>query len=502
VTLLRSVLFAVVFAALGAAACPRARAEGNFTFQRTILRTGGKVTRRVIYDVDRDGLGDVLLFRGRTVLLFKQKTRKGFSRWPDQVLRVWRNAVMCDLMHLRKGGGTALVCAAEGAVAFHPFRGGRFLREVTPLLRAPTALGYPGEEDLLCRRFAFDVDGDGRDDLVLPAEGAFAVHWQDEKGGFDAAWRFATAPAVSVRGGRPGLLGELTVTARFPMPYVGDFNGDGKKDLILRRKSSLDVFLQKGPRRFSPSADVRLDTRLPGKEEKKTGRFALRFQTPVLVEDLDGDGVVDVVKPQPLEGRTLVFLRKGGGARLSDPALVARTDGWPLGALTEDLNRDGLPDLVIGHIDKIGVLGALRIFLTGTVKVHSAYFLNRRGFGKEPDGRLSLSVPLRFATTSRGFRMGTTALVNFQGDFNGDGLRDLLVKTGVMRLEIFRGTPGRVFEARAWRAVEIPDTENAMWVFPDVADLNADGISDILLHYRDWRENLDDVVLLLSEKGK
>jgi hypothetical protein len=468
-------------------------------FSTSSLRVGGKVDRRVVFDADSDGRKDIVLFRGRRIILFLQKKDRSFSTWPDQILRIWRNAVLCDLTRLKATDSAALVMASESSVACHHFKEGRFQKQVSPLIKCVTALGYPGENDVHCRKMFFDVDSDGFDDLVVPLTSAYAVFRQTAKGEFVRFASPVVKPMISLSVPQPGVLGSMRLTARFPVPQVEDFNGDGLGDFVLRNPEDLTVFLRKSGKGIPPRADAVVDTSLPDKDKKKTGRFSMNIETPVLARDLNGDGIMDVVKAQTMQGRTLVYLRGGGDTVLKSPHLVARVDGWPLGALSPDLNRDGLPDLVIGHVDKIGVWGALKIFLTGSVALHSAYFINRRGFQREPDRRMTITVPLRFATTAKGFRLGTTALINFDGDFNGDGLSDLLVKTGIMRLQVFMGDSDGVFARKPGLTLEIPDTENYMWVYPDVVDFNGDGISDIMLHYRDWEERMDRIVLLVSE---
>ncbi len=489
-------------AALLLAAGAEAAAGSKPEFSETVFRLGGKVDRRVRFDLDRDGFEDLVFFRGRLALVFIQKKGEGFQRWPDQVFAVRRDAVMCDFALLGSAKAPSLVLASETGLYCHPISGSRISKESKKLAECRTSLGYPGESDLLCRDFVFDLDGDGKEEAVVPLEDSYALFGQDESGGFGRFATLACSPSVTARLPDGTALGELNLAAKYPLPVAGDWNGDGKTDFVVRNQGNLWVYLQRGSRGFSPGPDAVVDTALDSKGKKKAGRFSFGIETPVMVADLNNDGVLDLVKPKPMEGATLVFLRQRGRTDLGEPGLVARVDGWPLGAFSPDLDGDGMPDLVVGHVNKIGVLGAIKIFLTKSVSLHAAFFMNRKGFSPEPDGKMSIEIALRFATTAEGFRAGTTALVNFDGDFDGDGRRDLLVKTGFMRLEIFRGREDGVFDAKPFAAVEIPDSEPYMWVFPDVADLNRDGISDIIVHYRDWEEKMDSIALKLSTGRK
>jgi hypothetical protein len=177
-------------------------------------------------------------------------------------------------------------------------------------------------------------------------------------------------------------------------------------------------------------------------------------------------------------------------------------DGWPLAAMIKDLDGRRGPDLVIGGVGKIGIWSVLKIFLTKEILVHAFFFLNRGEgrFAKEPDRTWILPVPLRFATTAKGFRLGTTLAVNFDGDFDGDGRRDLVVRRGNVLLDVFLGGDEGVFGRKPWRSLTIPNAEKYRYVFPEAVELNGDGRSDILLHYRDWSEARDAVVLFLSKR--
>ncbi|MCU0722186.1 MAG: VCBS repeat-containing protein, partial [Planctomycetes bacterium] len=163
--------------------------------------------------------------------------------------------------------------------------------------------------------------------------------------------------------------------------------------------------------------------------------------------------------------------------------------------------RDG-PDLIIGGIGEVGIWSLLAVFLTKEVVVHAFFFLNRGGgkYPTEPDRDWEVRVPLKFATTAKGFQIGTTLALNFDGDFDGDGRRDLAIRRGNVILDLFRGSAEGVFESEPWKSLTIPDAEPYRYVFPETADLNGDGLSDVLLHYRDWSEKRDALVLLVSRK--
>ncbi|MHC4777674.1 MAG: hypothetical protein ACYTFG_03745, partial [Planctomycetota bacterium] len=63
----------------------------------------------------------------------------------------------------------------------------------------------------------------------------------------------------------------------------------------------------------------------------------------------------------------------------------------------------------------------------------------------------------------------------------------------------FTGTEIGVFSRKPWMSLTIMNAEKYRYVFPEVADFNGDGRSDLLLHYRDWAEKRDAVLLYISK---
>ena len=75
-------------------------------------------------------------------------------------------------------------------------------------------------------------------------------------------------------------------------------------------------------------------------------------------------------------------------------------------------------------------------------------------------------------------RYQAAELMNITGDFNGDGYRDLAVRERADRLAIYLAA-GFGYPSRMDTAVSIPPAAQF-----GVADVNADGRSDIVLRWR------------------
>jgi hypothetical protein len=227
-----------------------------------------------------------------------------------------------------------------------------------------------------------DFDGDGKADLALSNfnNNYVSVYIGNGDGTFQPAMNSSTS------------------SSSFPYPSsvaVGDFNGDGKLDLVVANQGSdtVGVLIGNGDGTFQPPV-----------EYPAAGTFS------VAAGDLDGDGHVDFVAAT--KNGVSVYLGKGDGT-----FGAAVNYGFTPGTLAlGDFNADGKADLAI-----IG--DGLSIFL---------------GNG---DGTFPMTAVY---STSRGFFEQSFELA----DFNGDGKADLaLTNTNGQSVTVFLGNGDGTFQS-------------------------------------------------------
>lgn len=220
--------------------------------------------------------------------------------------------------------------------------------------------------------------------------------------------------------------------------------------------------------------------------------------------DLDGDDLPDLLHIETTNKTgAYAFFRtrpsKAGADRGPNhrPQLsFLKLSGFQLDPVLVDLDRDGDLDFVITTIE-VDAKNMLRALRAGRVTAQTQAFLNQgpeQGFRNQPDAviRSDVGVRLRF-TYSGSIEVERTLTIVADGDFDGDGRKDLAIRTGPSTLTIRRGTAAGVWEAEG-RPLEIPPPATGGNIEGYSVDLDADGRHELVLVYRGDEKHPDRVV--------
>lgn len=271
-----------------------------------------------------------------------------------------------------------------------------------------------------------DLDGDGHLDVAGHVIGSnVAIRLNDGEGGWHPRrnWNTTWTPT------------DLA---------VGDLNGDGRPDLVTPASGQQDV------------GDFALIFNLGGGEFAAREDYHLPGVTSELaIEDLDGDGVLDVVAGLEQAGpNALAFLPGDGDKGVVLPPVLSDELGSfgsinPGAPALADFNGDGDPDIVVA--------------IDGTP--NGAFVADGDG-----SGQFDVANMIELSTTGR----ASGAVV---ADFNRSGRMDVAVTNssiGNSSLSLFSN-----FGGGSWGSEQRFDTQGAPF-FPVVGDLDGDGWPDVV----------------------
>jgi hypothetical protein len=273
-------------------------------------------------------------------------------------------------MKMSKTGAAVLLCLAAGVAGAYE-------------LQPPEARTTGSWADAVA---IGDVDGDGRDDVVLTTTQYFDeendnkifVYLQQRDG------TLAAPVKTSYSGGNETGLA------------LADLDGDGGREILVGSRAGLTVFKWNRLERLR-----RLRT--------YGGATAPYEITDVAVLDVDRDGHPDIVGQTWSYGATVFFGDGHGGIR-NQVLLPTPVEGYD-DIKSGDLNGDGYPDLVV---------------MSGQGTTHAYVYYN--------DGTQDMSTP-RDLDPNPGDYVFISALAI--GDFNGDGRNDLVAEKDQTSVSLF-----------------------------------------------------------------
>jgi hypothetical protein len=352
---------------------------------------------------------------------------------------------------------------ADRAVAKYQFRGASGPAPDRLLMGGAkgftVAKGFPQLYGRTSSATFADLDGDGDADLVLGRD----VELNRQKGraskGTPPANSLPQGPTVLLRNDGKGvfsLVGDLAVDVGARASAVLDYDGDGRLDLFVAgdrfAKGKSALLHNDGNLRFTDTIAA-------------SGIPADVFGLGAVAADFNGDRRPDLF----VADSQRLFVNTGGKFReTTAPGFTWERSGpedLAAGAATGDLNRDGLPDLVIGQHFGTAVEHCKKI----PIRV----FLNRgaeNGVPRFEDVTAAAGIPA-FATKAPHVQLE---------DFDNDGWLDILVtassgagtRPAVLRWD---GMPGGVPHFAGVQGLGSPQ----YWVTGMVGDVDRDGLLDV-----------------------
>jgi hypothetical protein len=415
-------------------------------------------------DIEGNGRCHLLVMDpvAKTLLNYRQRA-EGFTNAPDQIIALPPQTAWVAVADIDPQPGLELVMSTATGVVYSRQDAGRFEAERHTLIQASQV--FTNDDYPILTSLAAGAAGINP---LIPVIGAGqTVLYQRNQ-----AYQWSPQPA------RP-----LTATQTF-----WQVNRDAEGDSwALGSHPAQDFYLQQS---FRVTAESKRD----GKPENAViqkllsdlKKNAAAWPPHTYARDIDGDGQPDLLVWQvsgQLDSKTDVYIfLRGTDHQLPDrPTQILHGRGFPipLGSTGQpvpvaDLEGAGQPELVLLEFD-YGLASASgilqRVLSHGLDCSLTVRAFHQRAFSGRPDA----SVPVTMILSAQILDDWTTFI---QGDFNGDGRPDLLVRRSDTQWNIFFSTPdGRWFVPLPAMTFHTPVSG-----YIEIKDLNGDGRSDVIWH--------------------
>lgn len=430
--------------------------------------TGGSPFNVALADIDGDAHLDIAVTNvGGTVSLYKGDGSGGFA---DQVsISSGTAPTGLALGDLDADGRPELVVANEGDDRIKIFKNTNDEMAITSVEPAPAAAAAPGEPVTI---HGVGFDNDPTDNLVLVGGVVAEVLPTSTQSRLDvvmptgavndpvsvltvghyaqsSAYLLPTFPGAGSTLDASTFEASVTFETDPGPQYMasGDFNRDGKPDLVISSTGGLTVFQNEstsGPVEAGSMARGQLISSRPQPLE-------------VAVGDVDGDGWLDVVVANGNANGFTVYRNTSteGGAIAFDTTEdnFISSDNSARGIGVADFDRDGRLDIAVANS------------AAGRVSVHRSISRPRT---PENPGAVLFESP-RFLGTG-GQRTGLVT-----ADFDGDGWSDIAVTNlSSNHFTVYRNTQNLTFSGQNYSAAGYP-------FGIDAGDLNGDGKPDLAI---------------------
>lgn len=478
----------------------------SFEFRETTLKNAGPVDGYYLQDLNGDGFKDLL------VLDMKDKVMDStgfsifindnghFSEEPVSHLKLPRDQVLFDFGDIFPGKSIELVTLSGSFMRVYSFTNNHYtLAKTFPMQNH--LLEVPAFRNAM--RFTFIQKIRDKDSLnfLIPQGYHFNLYGWNGKA---LNKKFAILQSGGVATYRQhrdsdekGIGENLRVSISPSYFQILDVNSDSKKDIVFYSGGKLSIFLQ-DEKGFTEEPTYWSILNLKDSEGKpvilnRTDREKREFYNLLSIIDSNKDGALDVfIRKQDTResifdptSQIQIYYGQLNEQKLTfpeKPDKIIVSEGMQFNVDFVDLNGDGYEDIAIPAM-RMGLFKLIKMLVMRSATISVNFYKNNQGFSDMPTVTRDISMSFDFSGDFK------TPVFDYDGDFNGDGVKDLLTSPEEGWLGVHYGGGEQIFPEDPDEEVEMELPRNGNRL--KLEDFNNDGLSDIIYRYdlQDNREN-------------
>ena len=452
-------------------------ARDDFFLQQRIDVAGTILGCRTA-DFNGDGKTDIALLVAeppdrRVLQVYLQRESDRFPPSPGQSLTLSSSVNMIQSLDIDGDGRAELFTIDHDGLRQYNHDGKSFIDKPNARVPGPTVFTGGIEGGILPDKFIYNVSG--RWIVFLPIDEGFLL-WEYRQEKFQQLEKI-NFPHVIYKNDRPvKYFGNPMCVFATTLPKIVIGEREGKSDIYLIWPDRLAIFPAGENGRFDNDETVHFRFQEAG------GGFC---QSRLV--DFDLDGRLDLVCSRSTGGISgahtdikLFGSDRFRHANITESHKIALTDVCG-NLMIDNFDRVGGLELVVPAIE-LGTMSTVKMMITKKVDCHLLiYPIDNLGRpAREPKVRRKMTCRLNFekADPTEDIR------IDWSGDYDGDGLPDLVLADGGGKLMFYMGSSEEYLENKADMALDIPG--------PDIihpVHLNADGRSDLIIIHKSDRQS-------------